>query len=114
MGKDISKMNYSEFCEFLSGDTDDRFVITLDYEDFAVYEDAETGKFYYLELGENDASDFFEAEIIAKLVYSCKHDLKVPFEKAGEIMSRLFDADCCGERVMDDRIEYLWFSKKEV
>ena len=111
--KKIGEMTYSEFCLLLSEDIDDRFWVVLDYEDFKVFEDMEYGGYYYLEGGENDASDFFEVEKIACLEYSAEHDLMLPSHKVGSILSTLFDADVCGEQVLDDSIEYLWFKRKE-
>ena len=111
--KEIKDMTYSEFCEYIDGDGYDRFEHILGYDDFSVYKDAADDKYYYLEEGENDASDFFEVELIAQLTYSGEHDLKLPSQHAGERMSVMFDCDCCGEQVRDDDIVYLWFKRKE-
>ncbi len=107
--KDPSEMDYSEFCEYLDGEGYDRFEVILTYDDFTVYRETSTGRYFYLEGGENDASDFFELELSATLRYDELHDLQV---KDGTILSTLFSCDVCGERVLDDRIEYLWFAKK--
>ncbi len=110
MTKDISKMDYSEFCQFLA-ENDERFNIVLRYDDFTVYYDKQDNKFYYLEGGEDDASDFFEVEKICYLVYSAKNDLQIPHEKAGEVLHSLFESDICGEAVFEDYIEYMWFKR---
>ena len=107
--KNPSEMSYSEFCEYLNGEGYDRFDEILTYDDFSVYRETSTGRYFYLEGGENDASDFFELELAAALRYDGLHDLQV---KDGTILSTLFSCDVCGERVLEDRIEYLWFAKK--
>lgn len=82
----------------------------LSYDDFTVYEDSE-GR-YYLDKGENDEDNLEEIELIAKLTYSAVHDLACSKDDSEKIMDALFDCDVCGENVLDDRIEYLWFKKK--
>lgn len=104
-------MDYTTFCEMLNSDTEDRFVLVLDYDEFQVWYDADKGISHYLECGENDASDCFEVELIADLAYSAVHDLKIKHDEAGLVLSELFDCDCCGECVLDDEIHYYWFKK---
>lgn len=113
MEKDISKMEYSEFTLLLSEDVNDRFQLILDYDEFNIYMDTATGRYFYLESGENDASDFFEVERIACLTYDIMHDLQIPPDEAGIRMSELFECDMCGEMINDNNIQYLWFKKKE-
>lgn len=110
MKTNIATLGYSGFCTLLSEDTEDRFRVILDYDDFQVWEDTETHGYYYLERDENDASDFFEVVLVAVLTYSSIHDIN---EKNGERLSELFDCCCCGECVSDDKIEYLWFEQRE-
>lgn len=112
--KKIADMTYSEFCDYIDNtlEGDDRMDVVLGYDDFTIYEDLYHGGYYYLEGGENDASDFFEVELVARLTYSAEHDLILPKHKNEEIMHTLFDCDVCGENVLGDRIEYLWFKKK--
>lgn len=104
-----SEMSYSEFCEYLDGEGYDHFEVILAYDDFSVYRETSTGRYFYLEGGENDASDFFELELVATLRYDELHDLRI---KDDTILSALFSCDVCGERALDDHIEYLWFAKK--
>ena len=110
MIKDISKMSYSEFCEAVN--LMDNLVPVLIYSDFIVYTDTITGRYFYLECGENDASDFFELELVARLVYDINHDLSINHNEAGSTLSALFECDCCGEVVCDQAIYYLWFKRK--
>lgn len=111
--KDIAEMTYSEFTLLLSEDTDDRFQLILNYDDFKIYGEVSTGRYFYLESGKNNANDFFEVECLACLVYDVNHDLKITSEESGVMLSELFDCDVCGEAVNDDNIQYLWFKEKE-
>ena len=104
-------MNYTELCNLLSEDVIDRFSLILGYDDFQVWLDNDTHKYYYLEGCINDASDCFEVEIIARLKYDVKHDLQIDHMTAGQILHELFLCECCGEYVSDGKIEYLWFAK---
>lgn len=112
MSVDVSKMTYSDFCEYADGEGYDRLVCVIAYDDFCVYKDKHTGRHYYLESGENDASDFFELEIIAWLRYDESNDLNS--EVDGGCMSKLFPSCiCCGEyKYPDGGKQYLWFRKK--
>lgn len=110
MIKDYSKMTYSEFCEAAS--SIETLVALLIYEDFCVYTDTISGRTFYLEQGENDASDFFELELVAKLTYDINHDLIINHDNAGDVLCQLFDCDCCGEVVVDKAIHYMWFKRK--
>lgn len=107
---DVSKMSYSEFCETLADDTFDRFKTVLSEDSFFVFKDEHTGRYYYLEGGSNDASDFFEVYPVSFLTYNVTHDIKI---KDGEKLAFLFDCICCGEEVSDETIKYWWFDKKE-
>lgn len=107
---DIAKMNFSEFCEYVDGDGCDEVELILYYDYlFEIYREIKTGRYFYLEASENDASEFFEVELAASLCYDVNHDLQI---KDCEELSRLFDCVACGERVCDDRIEYLWFARR--
>ncbi len=108
--KEIAKMNFSEFCEYVNGEGYERFDPILSYDEFTVYSDLETGRYYYLEGGENDADEFFEVELAASLYYDVNHDIKL---KRGETLDYLFDCCVCGENITDDNIQYLWFKCKE-
>lgn len=94
----------------MDGDGYDKFDVILSYDDFTVYRETATGRYFYLEGGENDASEFYELELAAVLKYDVIHDLRV---RDGTILSTLFQCAVCGERVLDDCIEYLWFVRKE-
>ena len=104
-------MNYTELCRLLSEDVVDRFTLILEYDDFQVWLDTETKKFYYLEGGINDASECYEVKIIAQLKYDVKHDLQIDHATAGQLLHELFRCDCCGEHVHAEGIEYLWFER---
>ncbi len=106
--KDIAKMNFSEFCEYLDGEGYNRFDPVLSYDEFTVYLDIETGKYYFLEGGEGDADEFFEVELAAVLLYDENHDIKL---KKGETLQHLFNCCACGEEVTDEGIKYMWFSR---
>ena len=95
----------------LSEDVVDRFTLILEYDDFQVWLDTETKKFYYLEGGINDASECYEVKIIAQLKYDVKHDLQIDHATAGQLLHELFRCDCCGEHVHAEGIEYLWFER---
>ena len=104
-------MTYTEMCQRLSDDIDNRFEIILGYDGFQVWFDTQTKKYYYLEGGINDASECYEVKIIAQLKYDVKHDLQIDHCAAGQILHELFLCDCCGEYVYDEGIEYLWFGR---
>ena len=106
-----NQMTYTDICRLLSEDIDDRFALILGYDDFQVWLDSKTNKYYYLEGGMNDASECYEVKIIAQLKYDVKHDLQIDHMTAGQILHELFLCDCCGEYVSDGKIEYLWFAK---
>ena len=102
--------NYSNFCRYYD-DHDDEFEVILDYDDFQVIKHIETDSYFYLEKSENDADEFYELELCAVLRYDICHDLLLDPDDAGVTMSCLFECDCCGERITDDFIEYLWFKQ---
>lgn len=108
--KNPSEMSYSEFCEYLDGEGYDRFEDILSCDEFTVYREISTGRYFFLEGGENDASDLYELELVATLRYDALHDLQI---KDDAVLSKLFICDICGERVLDDHIESLWFVKKK-
>ena len=104
-------MTYTEMCQLLSDDIENRFELILGYDDFQVWFDTQTKKYYYLEGGINDGSECYEVKIIAQLKYDVKHDLQIDHNTAGQILHELFLCDYCGECVRDDGIEYLWFGR---
>lgn len=109
-----NKMSYSEFTYKASTDTKDEFELILDYDEFQVYFISSTNQYFYIESSINDASTIFEVELIAELIYSTTHDLKIDHNRAGEILTPLFDCNCCcGEYVNDKNIKYLWFNIKK-
>ena len=107
--KEIWQMTQKEFSVYVKGQWFDRFEQVLDYEDFSVYKDKESGKYYYLEESENGAGKFFQVELIARLEYSKVHDINENADT--EHLIHLFDCCCCGEYVSDNAIEYLWFDR---
>lgn len=108
-----ASMSYAEFCS--ATDDNDQLILVLDEfnNGFHVWYDIPTQSYWYLEVGENDASEFFEVEPIAELAYTITDDLKIDHKEAGALMSQLFDCICCGEYVTDDGISYVWFKKVE-
>lgn len=103
-----ASMSYAEFCS--ATNDNDQLILVLDepYLEFQVWYDIPTQSYWYLEVGKNDASEFFEVEPIAELAYTVTADLRDDAEP-----SELFDCDCCGEYVTDDGISYVWFKKVE-
>jgi hypothetical protein len=75
--------------------------IILDY-DWCVLYDTEKGKYYV-----KDENDIFEVELVACLTYDVNDDCYADIC----FLSSMFDNDYCGERVLDDRIEFLWFKE---
>lgn len=91
--------------------SNDRFLSILEYDnEFYVFKDKETGRYYYFEVSEKEISDFFEVVPAACLSYDITHDIQI--EDTFK-MSNLFDNVCCGEEVADDAIKYWWFTRRE-
>ena len=109
--KDLAKMNYSEFSEYFD-EHDDDFEIVLDYDNFIVYEESETCRYFFYETGENDASEFYELELIATMGYNPENE-----PNTEDLLSLIPEADCCGEPLLpstgDGWITYYWFKRKE-
>ena len=108
----MSFSTYQGLIEAINNDIDGLFELVLDYSDFQVFRDTASGRYYYVECGENDADEFFEVECVATLYYDITHDLQIDLAEAGSILSQLFDCDICGEAVLEDHFEYLWFKRK--
>lgn len=111
--KDLAKMTYSEFSLYFD-EHDDDFEIVLEYDDFIVYTETETCRYFFYETGENDASEFYELELIASFSYKPENEL------AKEHLAALIpNADCFGKVLnlpeIEDYVEltYYWFKKKE-
>lgn len=107
---DLSTMNYSDFCLYLTEcKTDISYV--LEYDDWSViYVD---GKFIYYEHEiEGSSDEFFEVLPIASLTYDITDTERV--DKLLNLANKTnpLDCDVCGEEVLDDRINYWWFKKK--
>ena len=99
--------NYSDFSLFFD-DNDDEFSVVLDYRDenrygFAVYLHIPTGKYYFVDEDENDAT-FLEVFPVAKLRYDVRHDIQ-----NDDALHTLFDNVVCGEHLVKHGIEYIWF-----
>lgn len=58
----------------------------------------------YLLLDKNTTTTY-PLDLVAKLTYSINDTPTDEFDT-------LFDNDCCGERVCDDHIEFLWFKER--
>lgn len=107
---DVSTMSYSDFCVALEEEDLDRFRAVLVEDEFYVFKDEHTGRYYFFERNDvNDASDFFEVYPVSSLTYDVNHDIKV---KDGAKLASLFDCVCCGEEVSDETIKYWWFEMK--
>lgn len=107
------ELNLSDFYDFCLcyAENEGDFDTVLDYNDFQVFLHIDTGRYFYFD-NTDDGDDFYELELCAVLNYSHNHNLLIRSNEAGKIMSELFECDCCGESVCDDRIQYLWFKKK--
>lgn len=97
---------YSDFCQMLSRDDGGRFTLVVGYNDFEIWMDDRTGRMYYLEVSDNDASDFFEVRQIAELKYNA---VKTELKADGPQLGAMFDCCCCGEAFAGET--YLWFEK---
>lgn len=111
MLENIDKMGYSEFCVAISEDTSNRFRVVLEFEDFQIWS-VDGVRYFYLETDENDASDFYELELVASLNYDISHLWNDSAENC-KMLADLFDNDYCGEVVSDDEIRFLWFKRKQ-
>lgn len=109
--KSVDEMTYSDFCSAISEDTDDRFRVVLEFEDFQIWA-VDGVRYFYLESGENDASDFYELELVASLNYDISHLWKDSDENC-KMLANLFDNDYCGEVVSGNEIRLLWFKRKQ-
>lgn len=100
--------NYSDL--LLAVENTDDFTYELYYENaFSVVREKGSGRWFYFEEGENDASDFFEVTPIAELIMP--HDIDIDTVK----LYGMFDCICCGENVdSDGKIHFLWFEKPKV
>lgn len=108
--KSVDEMTYSDFCSAISEDTADCFRLLLDFEDFQVWV-VDGLRYFYLESGVNDASDFYELELVAELTYDINHLWK-DTDINCKVLKNLFDNDCCGEVVSDKDVKLLWFKRK--
>lgn len=105
--KDISDMNYSEFCLFVDGIENDYVESVICTDDYIIYHDTKNNRYYYLEAGENDASEFYELDLVATLECHLRFDTnEIDYEN-------LFESDCGGFIYVDNNhIRYYWFKKK--
>ncbi len=107
--KDIAEMNYSEFTQFLDGEGFARLEHIYDEEYFSIYLDKPTGRYFYLEGGENDASEFYELTLLARLELQVKFDIC----DAENELNYEFKAEIHAERTLGDRHEHFWFDRKK-
>lgn len=105
--KDISDMNYSEFCVFVDGIENDYVESVICTDDYIIYHDTKDNRYYYLETAENDASEFYELDLVATLECHLRFDTnEIDYEN-------LFESDCGGFIYVDNNhIRYCWFKKK--
>lgn len=108
--ENIKNMSYADFINW--SDNSENSVLILSYDAFQVLMDHSDGKYYYVECSENDASEFYEVELIGKLVYP----FGVETNNDALIESHYIFPDCvvCGEIYIfpdNDTIEYLYFRK---
>ena len=102
--KDYSKMSFTEFNFAI--DEDDNLSLVIDSDDWQIWRDIESNRYFYIETGINDASDFYEVVPLAKLDYSIIYDIQCD----KETLINMFDSyDFSGEEVTNDKITYWWF-----
>ena len=118
--KDLGSMNYSEFCLYLNGPDGDglRLAATQDNsigddlpEEYQIYEEIKTGRFFFLEGGENDASDFYELKVISTLGYINEKPLGMSFKEANKTFMKFFKAKVCTIRTDGAYTYATWFIK---
>lgn len=96
-----------------TGQENKKFQIILDYPEFIVIGEIISGRYFYFDRTEDeeDPSNYAELKCVAMLCYDVKHDVIINNEETSGFMHGLFDCDVCGETVVDDQIEYLWFKR---
>lgn len=108
MEKDLAEMNYSEFSEYFDAH-EDEFLVVLNYDDFIVYREIKTARYFYYEVNESSTENFYELDLVASVWFLHDQDQKT------EDLITLFDCDCCGEVTHEydvDGIVYQWFKRK--
>ena len=98
--------DYSKFMEEYNDSLD--FETILEYDNFKVVYDRKEHRYFYFECGENDASDFYEVNLLARL--SPSNDML----SDGKDLHDLFPCDVCGEKIDDKGVAtYFWFTVKK-
>ena len=105
---DYTKMTFTEFNNAIDEDLENRLHLTIDAEDWQIWKDTKSGKFFYIESGTNDASDFYEVRPIARLEYDVLNDIQCKPETLFDLFK---DYDFCGEQVTENKIIYWWFKE---
>ena len=110
--KPYSEMSYAEFCTAIDEDDNLSLLFENKDEEWQVWRDNKSNKFFYIESGINDASDFYEIVPVARLYYddvdcvSESHDI--------DTLIDMFDCDLCGEETLGDSLMIWWFKRLEV
>lgn len=106
----IKNMTYSEFIDWTNENPDSELI--LSYQEFQVWKDDSDGKYYYVECSINDASKFYELQLIGKLIYP--FNVEINNDAIIESHNIFPDCDVSGEIYIfpdNDTIEYLYFKK---
>ena len=77
--------------------------LIIDALDWKVIYDHEMHEYLLNDIGYTNS--FYPLDLVAKLTYSINDTPTDEFDT-------LFDNDCCGERVCEDHIEFLWFKER--
>ncbi len=107
--KDIAEMNYSEFCEYLEGEGYDSFEQIYGEEAFSIYLHKQTHRYFYLEGGINDASEFYELILLAHMNYQVNCDMS----NADKMINYTCQPDFYIKRRVHNYYEHYWFNKKK-
>lgn len=113
---EFDKMTFEEFNNLIDNDTEHKLHLVLDDCDWQIWKATVANKescvsrFFFIETGENDASDFYEVVPIAKLEYSIVNDVQCE----DQVFFDMFDDyDFCGQEINDDNAAIWWFKKLE-
>lgn len=106
---DIKDMDARSFWELVNVTQNDKFrLIIEDMDYFQVWQDQETGKYYYVDVEE--FNEFDELELVATLEYDAA---KTHTKPEGRLALAL-ESDVCGDTVADDgKVRYMWFIRKK-
>ena len=111
--KYYSEMTYTEFCSSI--DEDENLILVIGFnetDEWQIWYDENEKRYFYIEIGINDASDFYEVKLIATLDYDANSNTDPDRDK----LINLFDCDFCGAQIHEDegKLIVYWFKKLEV